>query len=139
MSLTPVHWMHSTHKPDLAALRTLLFSCIQRTEYVPVRGFTGLDSPRLHAVRPGKTSVLDNLLAACAQIVPPPRWDLSRGGEVSVIFVSSRHPAGPRPGRLNSVTPYITTTERVSRPADPLVKWGPGRNALIDSYYPELF
>ena len=51
MSLTPVHWMHSTHKPDVAAPRTLLFSCIQRTEYVPVRGFTGFDSPRLH----GKT------------------------------------------------------------------------------------
>ena len=39
------------HKPDVAAPRTLLFSCIQRTEYVPVRGFTGFDSPRLH----GKT------------------------------------------------------------------------------------
>ncbi len=51
VSLTLVHWMHSMHKPDVAAPRTLLFSCIQRAEYVPVRGFTGFDSPRLH----GKT------------------------------------------------------------------------------------
>ena len=43
--------MHSLHKPDVAAPRTLLFSCIQRTEYVPVQGFAGFDSPRLH----GKT------------------------------------------------------------------------------------
>ena len=51
VSLTPVHWMHSMHKPDVAAPRTLLFPCIQRTEYVPVRGFTDFNSPRLH----GKT------------------------------------------------------------------------------------
>ncbi len=52
MSLTPVHWMHAMHKPDIAALRTLLFPCIQRTEYVPVQGFTGFDSPRLHRQDP---------------------------------------------------------------------------------------